>query len=115
MPLFTLAQSLFLLLGVAGLSAAHPGHHEDISTRQLDQKINFFTESKRSLDACSGSLTRRGVLERSQARRKAKIAELSKNSLGSGNTKASSILRSPRLTLFSVLLEKSRSGYSACH
>ena len=83
----TLAQSLFLLLGVAGLSLAHPGHHENISARQLSQKRNFFAESKRSLDACSDQLVRRGILERAQTRRKAKISELSKSSLTPGKHK----------------------------
>jgi hypothetical protein len=69
-----------LVLGLATLSLAHPGHHEEASASKLEAKRNFVSKSSRSLAACSEQLERRGVYSRAQARRKAKAASLSKRS-----------------------------------
>ncbi|KAF7586440.1 hypothetical protein BBP40_008903 [Aspergillus hancockii] len=58
------------MLGLAGLSIAHPGAHETSSLGHIGKR-NFLNNAKRSLIGCASQLERRGINERIQARRAA--------------------------------------------
>ncbi|KAE8153242.1 Intradiol ring-cleavage dioxygenase [Aspergillus avenaceus] len=62
--------SKLAILGLAGLSVAHPGAHEP-SAMSHAAKRSFLNNAKRSLDQCAGHLERRGINDRIQARREA--------------------------------------------
>ncbi|BCR84776.1 intradiol ring-cleavage dioxygenase [Aspergillus chevalieri] len=68
------------LLGLAGLSAAHPGAHEESSMTPAAKKT-FLYNAKRSLGQCADRLERRGVKARAAARRAAISETYRKRSL----------------------------------
>lgn len=68
------------LLGLAGLSIAHPGAHEESSLTPAAKKT-FLHNAKRSLGQCADRLERRGVNARAAARRAAITETYRKRSL----------------------------------
>lgn len=65
------------LLGLAALSAAHPGHEERELKAALDTRA-FKSNARRSLASCADKLQDRGVYARAQERRAATWAKHSK-------------------------------------
>lgn len=60
----------FVLLGLAGLSFAHPGGHDKSSLTPAAKKT-FLHNAKRSLGQCADHLERRNLNARAAARRTA--------------------------------------------
>lgn len=69
--------TILSLLGLAALSAAHPGHEEAELHAALDKRA-FKAHARRSLDSCASKLEARGFHSRAQERRAATWAKHSK-------------------------------------
>lgn len=61
-----------VLLGLAALATAHPGHEED-EYRQAIRSRAERANNKRALDACASKLEARGVYARANERRRATL------------------------------------------
>lgn len=68
--------SKFAILSLAAAASAHPGHEEHTADRAVAR--HFLAQSKRSLNACSETLERRGILKRAEAHRSTIVGELTK-------------------------------------
>jgi Flp pilus assembly protein TadB len=63
-----------IVLALATLAAAHPGHEEEEHRRAIAARSQN-AATKRSLENCAASLQARGVLDRGVQRRSAEMAK----------------------------------------
>jgi hypothetical protein len=73
--------SKVVLLGLAAIAVAHPGH-EEISSPAL--KRSFLHHSRRSLAACADKIEFRALQARAASRRRALASKHAKRSVDSG-------------------------------
>jgi hypothetical protein len=71
-PLFNMYFTKVLILSLASLAVAHPGHEEE-ERRQAVAARSAMAANKRALDKCSSFLAKRGIQTAAAERRQAEV------------------------------------------